>query len=132
MVIVKSILKEYELNIISKPSYGSKIVGEEIKVRSLILNYAVKTDENNFMEVMLDNISKVEIALIEKIIIESLKDSDIIISDKDFNLLLTRIITSVSRIRKNFTISEKTFEDSYILRNYDFIKDILKKNRRST
>ena len=124
---IKGLLKEYELNIISKPFHGSEIVGEEIKIRSLILNYAVKTDENNFLEVMLDNISKVEIALIEKIIIEGLKDSDIIISDKDFNLLLTRIITSISRTRKNFTITETAFEDSYLLHSYDFIKDILQK-----
>lgn len=124
---VKSILKEYELNILSKPFHGSKIIGEEFKIRSLILNYAVKADENNFLEVMLDNISKDEIALIEKIIIEGLTDSDIIISDKDFNLLLTRIITSVSRVRKNFTMKKNTFEDSYVLRSYDFIKDILQK-----
>lgn len=124
---IKGRLKEYELNIISKPFHGSEIVGQEIKIRSLILHYAVKTDENNFLEVMLDNISKVEIALIEKIVIEGLKDSGIIISDKDFNLLLTRIITSVSRIRKNFTIKETAFEDSYLLHSYDFIKDILQK-----
>lgn len=124
---VKIILKEYDLNIISKPFRGSKIVGDELKIRSLILNYAVKTDENNFLEVMLDNVSKVEITLIEKIIIEGLNESDIIISDKDFNLLLTRIITSASRVRKNFNIKENSFEDSYIMHSYDFIKDILQK-----
>ena len=123
---VRSILSEYELSIVSKPFYGSKIVGDEIKIRALMLSYTVKSDENNFLEVMLDNISKVEIALIEKIIIEGLKNGDIIISDKDFNLLLTRIITTVSRVRKNFNIGE-AFEDSYILHSYDFIKDILQK-----
>lgn len=127
IVKVKSILKEYELSIVSKPFHGSKIVGEEIKIRSLILNYAVSTDENNFIEVMLENISKKEIITIEKIIIEGLKDNDIIVSDKDFNLLLTRIITSLSRVRGNYTIEEKSFEDSYIVHSYNFISEILQK-----
>lgn len=127
IVKVKNILKEYELNIVSKPFYGSKIVGNELKLRSLILDYAVKTDENNFLEVMLENITKSELALIEKMIIEGLKDNDIIISDKDFNLLLTRIITCISRVRKNFTIEVNAFKNNYILHSYDFIKHILKK-----
>jgi lichenan operon transcriptional antiterminator len=42
---VKSILQEYDLKIVAKPFYGSKIVGEEIKVRELMLHYAVKSDE---------------------------------------------------------------------------------------
>jgi len=124
---VKITLKEYELNIISKPFHGSQIVGEELNIRSLILNYAVKTDENNLLEVMLENISENELALIEKIIMEGLKDNDIIISDKDFNVLLTRIITSVSRVRKSYIIGENASKDSYILHSYVFIKDILQK-----
>jgi len=124
---VKSILKAYELSIISKPFHGSQIVGDEIKVRSLIINYAVKMDEDNFLEVNLDNISKDELTIIEKIIIGALKSSDIIISDKDFNLLLTRIITCASRVRKNFTIEKNTFKNNNMLHSYDFIKDILQR-----
>ncbi len=122
---VKSILKEYDLNIISKPFHGSKIVGEETKVRALILNYAIKSDENNILEVRLNSVSKQEIKEVEEIITEALNASNIILADKDFNILLARVLISVARIRKNCIIGRNTFKESYRLHNYDSIKAIM-------
>jgi lichenan operon transcriptional antiterminator len=122
---VKDILKNYDLKIISKPHHGSKIVGEEIKIRALILDYAIRTNENDFIEVRLNNISTKEIEHIERIITETLKHSNIIISDKDFNELLTRIIVSISRIRSNQTLDKDIFIDSYIVDSYDLVKKIM-------
>jgi lichenan operon transcriptional antiterminator len=122
---VKGILKEYDVSIMSKPFHGSKIVGEEIKIRALILNYAIKSDENNVLEVRLDTVSKQEVKEIEKIIIEALHVDNIILADKDFNTLLTRVLISVARIRKNYSIEKNTFTESYRCHNYDFIKVIM-------
>jgi lichenan operon transcriptional antiterminator len=124
---VKSILKEYDLKIIAKPFYGSKIVGEEIKVRELILHYAIKSDENNLLEVRLDTVSKREIKEIEKMITEELHLGNIILADKDFTILLTRVLISVARVRKNCTVSENAFNENYRLHNYDAIKTIMNK-----
>lgn len=122
---VQSVLKEYGLSIISKPFHGSKIVGDETKIRGLILNYAIKSDENNSLEVRLDTVSKQEIIEIEKIITEALHAANIILADKDFNILLTRILISVVRVRKNCAIKKNTFQESYRLHNYDYIKFIM-------
>ena len=122
---VKSILKEYDVSIISKPFHGSTMVGEELKIRELILNYAIKSNENNILEVRLDTVSKQEIKEIEKIITETLHAGNIILADKDFNILLTRVLISVARVRKNCIIGENTFTESYRLHNYDSIKTIM-------
>lgn len=124
---IKDILKKYELKIISKPHYGSKIVGDEIKLRALIVDYAIKIHGNDFVEVRLDNISGQEIEQIEKIITNALNNKQIIVSDKDFNELLTRVIVSVSRIRNNQAIEEIVFEDIFKMDNYPLIKDIMTK-----
>jgi lichenan operon transcriptional antiterminator len=123
---VKDILISYELKLVSKPHHGSKIVGEEIKIRSLILDYAIKTNENDFIEVRLENISREEIEHIERVATEILKDSNIIVSDKDFNELLTRIIVSISRIRSRQALEQNAFKDSYIVDSYGLIKRIMR------
>lgn len=124
---VKSILQEYDLKIVAKPFYGSKIVGEEIKIRELILHYAVKSDENNFLEVRLDTISKGEMKEIETVITEELHSGHIILADKDFTILLTRAIISVARVRNNCIINKNVFEENYRLHNYNVIKTIMNK-----
>lgn len=124
---VRDILKKYGLGIISRPFYGSKISGKEIKIRDLILDYAIKSDENNSLEIRLDNISKEESELIEKVITANLKNDNIIISDKDFNTLFTRIMVSISRVRKNYPIEDEAFKDNYRLENYDLVKKIMEK-----
>lgn len=122
---VKDTLKKYGLKIISKPHHGSKIVGSEIKIRSLILDYGIKTNDNGLIEVRLDNISAKEIEEIERIITEILKRSNIIISDRDFNELLTRIIISISRIRSKHLLGKEALSDSYITDSYNLIKNIM-------
>ncbi len=122
---VKDIIKKYELKIISKPHHGSKIIGDEVKIRALILNYAIKIHDNHLLEVRLDNISSKEIEDIERIITEALKSSKVIVSDKDFNELLTRVIVSIARIRNKKAISNSVIKESYKLENYDLIKEIM-------
>jgi lichenan operon transcriptional antiterminator len=122
---VKDILKNYDLKIISKPHHGSKIIGDEIKLRSLILDYAIRIDKNDFMEIRLDNISGKETEHIEMIIADALKSSNVIVSDKDFNELLTRVIVSVSRIRDKKSIHDIEFKSSFKFENYALIKDIM-------
>lgn len=125
IVSVKDILGNYQLKIVSKPHHGSKILGDEIKIRALMLDYAIKIHHNDFMEVRLDNISSKEIENIEKIITGTLKESNIIVSDKDFNELLTRIIVSISRIRSKKVLEKGIFEDSYIIDSYELVRNIM-------
>jgi lichenan operon transcriptional antiterminator len=127
IVSVKDILRNYDLKIISKPHYGSKITGDEIQIRSLMLNYAIKIHENVLTEVRIDNITTKEILEIEKIITEALKENNVIVSDKDFNELLIRVIVSVARIRNNMGIVNRSIKDSFKIDNYEIIQEIMEK-----
>lgn len=120
---VKEVVIKYDLNIKSKPCYGSYIVGDEKKIRLLIMDHSIKISENRNVQVKLDNIKNEEIKEIEKIIVKHLKENNMIMSDKDFDLLLAKFIISVSRIRKKSKIDTdyKTKDDSYI-----FIEKIMK------
>ncbi|EGO65019.1 BglG family transcription antiterminator [Acetonema longum] len=124
MASVKRILREYDLRLAAKPFYGSKIVGEELQLRALMLHYAVKSDGDR-LEVKLDTISEQEIKTIEEIITEALIARSIILADKDFNELLARILISVARVRKNGGLEKSKFQEDYRLHNYYLIQDIL-------
>lgn len=97
---MKKTLSNYNLSIKSKPCYGSFIIGSEYNLRKLIMDYAIKINGNEKLKSEIDNIYDKEIELIETIIIKNLKAKNTIISDKDFNILLSKIIISVSRNRK--------------------------------
>jgi lichenan operon transcriptional antiterminator len=82
--------------------------------------------------VRLDTVSKGEIREIETVITEELHSGHIILADKDFTLLLTRVIISVARVRKNCIINENVFEENYRLHNYNVIKAIMTKIGKKT
>lgn len=122
---VKEILKTYGLDLISKPFHGSKIIGEEINIRTLMLQFAIKTDENYSLEVRLDNIKEKEIEQIQSIINKVLRYRNIIISDKDVNVLLIRIIISISRIRNNHVLVNDELKYTNKQNNYELVMEIM-------
>lgn len=127
---VKKILSTYKISIKSKPCYGSYIEGNEEDIRKLMLDYAINMNINENIHSEIDNIYSKEINMIEKIILDKLKENRIIISDKDFNILLSKTIISLSRVRreKRFLISEdKSIELTYLNIIKDIIEDIFKK-----
>lgn len=125
MSSVKCILKKYDLSIESKPFHGSKILGEEIKIRSLIFDYAINIFENQDLSVKLDNISDKQIDKIKIIVKDILINNSIILSDRDFNVLLGRILISLSRVDKNCPIGEN-FIRTNKQQNYELISNIMK------
>ncbi|HBM75042.1 MAG TPA: transcriptional antiterminator [Clostridiaceae bacterium] len=122
---VKDILKAYDLKLISKPFYGSKIVGQEIKIRSLMLRYAIKTDENYSLYNRLDNIAGYEIESIQSIITKFLRNNSIIICDKDVTALLIRIIISISRMRNDCIFQNDDLKDVCKPGNYELVEKIM-------
>lgn len=122
---VKKILKNYDLELISKPFHGSKIVGEEIKIRSLMFDYAIKADENYSLEIRINNITRNEIEQIQSIINKVLRTSNIIICDKDVNVLLIRIIISVSRMKNKYVFANDELKYIYKLNNYGLVREIM-------
>lgn len=121
---VKAILRQYNLRLVSKPFRGSKLAGAERNIRALMLEYAIKSDETNALVVRLDNVLTGEIEDIEHIITEALMTENIILADKDFNILLTRVILSVGRTRKGCRL-ENTMEENYRFHNYELVREIM-------
>lgn len=76
---LKRKLEKYDLVIKSKPYYGSYIYGEEINIRQLITDYAIKLDEKSKVKVFLDDISENDIYCIESILEKHLRKKDTII-----------------------------------------------------
>lgn len=120
---VKKLLDKYELSIKSKPSYGSYIEGSEENVRKIMLDYSIKISSNEKIHSEIDNVYSKETSLIENIIIKKLKEKNIIISDKDFNILLSKIIISISRTRRGKTFICKQGDNK--LNDINFIKEIV-------
>lgn len=122
---VKENLKKYNLIIKSKPYYGSYIYGKEINLRQLITDYAIKSDSKSKIEVYLDNISDKDIRTVENVLGDNLKKQGIIISDKDFNLLVSKIIVSIFRSKNGYSENIKYLNTGNKLHNYLFIKELM-------
>lgn len=122
---IKEQIKKYDLIIKSKPYYGSYIYGEEINFRQLITDYAIKNDGKNKIKVELKNISEVDINNIENVLAKHLRKQEIIISDKDFNLLVSKIIVSIFRSKSGNSEKINYLDTEYRLHNYLFIKELM-------
>lgn len=122
---IKEQIKKYDLIIKSKPYYGSYIYGEEINFRQLITDYAIKNDGKNKIKVELENISEVDINNIENVLAKHLRKQEIIISDKDFNLLASKIIVSIFRSKSGNSEKINYLDTEYRLHNYLFIKELM-------
>ena len=122
---IKESIKKYDLTIKSKPYHGSYIFGEEINLRQLITDYAIKSDGRNKIKVYLDNISEQDIRSIENTLGDHLRKQDVIISDKDFNLLVSKIIVSIFRSKSGYSDGIKSLNTGYRLHNYVLIKNLM-------
>ncbi len=78
------------------------------------------------MKVFLDDISENDIHCIESILEKHLREKDTIISDKDFNLLLSKIIVSVFRSKRGHSNNINLMDTSYRFHNYYFIENLMK------
>lgn len=125
IVKVRGKIKKYNLSIKSKPYYGSYICGDEINFRQLITDYAIKNDGKNKIKVYLDNITEQDIKNIEETLVEHLKMQNIIISDKDFHVLISKIIVAISRNMSGHSEGVNKFSTNTRLHNYLLIKKLM-------
>lgn len=125
IIDLKEILKKYTLEIKSKPHYGSYISGKEINIRNFILDYTVKTSNNKIVTSL--NISKEDINIIEEILINELKNQNLMIFDKDLNFLLCKIMISIFRIKQSYNNEIKHIDIEYKFHNYILINNVMLK-----
>lgn len=121
---VKEILKKYDLEILSRPYYGMSLEGKEINIRSLLIDYGFTVKGNRlFVDIL--NITPKEYECIYTILMEYLKEHNIVVADRDIHNLLERITVSVSRCKQgqsNFNLSVQKRKQ-----NFDVVFEVLNK-----
>ena len=123
---LKEILIKYNLNINSKPYYGSYISGKEINIREFISDYAIKISDNK-IKTNLTSIQDKQINIIEQTLISELKSLNLIIFDKDLNFLISKIIISIFRIQQSFDNEIENLNIEYKFHNYIVINNLITK-----
>lgn len=108
--IVKAKLEKYNLELISKPHHGLKIIGEEFQKRFCISEYLFEHSDigNNsyFFEV-----TDEESETIKNIIIKVLYNHNVQISDMSINNLLVHIVIALGRMDIGENIDQYYYED---------------------
>ncbi|HCL50256.1 MAG TPA: PTS sugar transporter, partial [Clostridiaceae bacterium] len=103
--IVRQILDSYELNIINRPYYGTKIEGDEYMKRMCLSNLLLDNSTNMFTEYnKLQSYDKDLFNKIKDIAIKKLKDYQIEISDVSLDSLAKHIAIACKRIKEGFII----------------------------
>ena len=121
---VKDALQKYGLELISRPHYGLTIEGDELNIRSMLVDYGFYIHHGKLYTELL-NITDSEFSHISSILLEYLKRKGIVVADRDIHNLLEKIILSVSRIKKQCTLHQLPLQEGNKHPNYDVIYEIL-------
>ncbi|WP_311482284.1 transcription antiterminator [uncultured Anaerococcus sp.] len=110
--VVREILAENNIEIISKPHYGMKVQAFEIDIRSFLVKYieeGSKLDGNILEEV--SEISTPKINKVSTFVLKQFKDKGFDTNLVKYNNFINYLIVSVSRISKEFLISTENKDD---------------------
>ncbi|MBU5266994.1 BglG family transcription antiterminator [Virgibacillus proomii] len=120
---VKEILKEYSITVQSRPNYGLKLQGEELKLRFCMAEYIVERDKNTEKQTfhsMLVSRHKKAFTIIHNIIIEHIIFHNISMSDISINNLLIHIVIAYERIKNGNYVVFPSNELRQIVNQYEF------------
>ncbi|HLR68328.1 MAG TPA: BglG family transcription antiterminator [Virgibacillus sp.] len=106
---VKRILNDYGIQLETRPNYGIKLKGSELKVRFCMSEYIFNRNDEEMGDHIagteLSTLSKKELDSIWKIIMIQLKENRITLSDIAINNLLIHIAIACKRIKSGHHIS---------------------------
>lgn len=105
--MVKEILYKYNLKLINRPHYGSRVVGDEYMKRLCLSNLLLERNQEAFLKE--DSLQLIDPKLfkkIKKIIIQKVNKYKIEISDISLENLATHIAIACGRIQEGFVIEE--------------------------
>jgi len=105
--VVKEILDKYNLKLINRPHYGSKVHGDEYMKRLCLSNFLLSRNQETFLkEDSLQLIDQTLLKKIKEIIIQKVIKYKIDISDISLENLATHIAIACRRIQEGFVIEE--------------------------
>lgn len=119
--VVKNILYENQIEIISKPYYGIKIKSDELHIRLFLVNYVeenAKVNKNILEDI--SNIGRITVNQISSFILEQFKIYGFDTNLVKFNSFLNYLIISVSRVRSCHLISNDN-KNTPMYENYSSI-----------
>lgn len=128
---VKKIFKNFNLEVVSKPYHGIKVIGEEINFRFCLSEYLFDRKDSTVdvykkIDVILP---KEEMKMIHEIILEEIKANDIEISDLTLNNLCIHFAIACKRIRekKYIMFASDHLKGLNATKEYEVAKKIVKK-----
>lgn len=132
---VKELLSGYEIRLESRPNYGLKISGKELKIRFCMSEYVFDYNEEvgyRLLRKSLETLSQEDLDVIQSIIMDEIKNHQITISDIAVNNLLIHLAVAVIRIRSgNYVkLSKNDLEDILDKKEYEVAEDIARANEQ--
>lgn len=124
---VKQVLAKYEIMLESRPNYGLKVKGSELKLRFCMSEYVF--DRNDpITEVYLDSISQEELGKVSEIIMRKIKLHQITLSDIAMNNLVIHILIAYKRIKSGYhvTLYKQDLQEVTGQYEYQVAKEIVK------
>ncbi|MFD4704989.1 BglG family transcription antiterminator [Gottfriedia sp. NPDC058432] len=115
---VKKLLGKYKLILEKRPNYGVCVKGDEFNIRSCMSEYYFNRDIHTPLmqnvQFMLNLFKSFEIEMVKDIMLRSLKEKGMELSDQEFENLLVHILISIERIRSGSVIKEINIDTKYI------------------
>lgn len=100
----REILNKFNLDFITKPNYGMKIVGSENEIRNAISAILYDINKNSFNKTYMDSsnlFDKYNLDIIYKIVVNNINESEIKLSDIALKNLVVHIAIAIKRISMN-------------------------------
>lgn len=105
---VKEILNNYDIKLESRPNYGLKITGNELKLRFCMAEYIFdRNDEKSqgLLDPQFSSIPQEDLDAISDIILRQIKEHHITLSDIAMNNLLIHIAIAYKRIKSGYHVT---------------------------
>ncbi|MFT9486220.1 transcription antiterminator [Tepidibacillus infernus] len=128
---VKEILAEYDISLVSRPNYGLKLRGSELKMRFCMAEYVFDRNDgqgDQMFDYHLSPLPKVDLDTIQEIIMRQIQENNITLSDIAFNNLLIHIAIAYRRIKKgnHVTLYKSDIQEIMEQKEYEVAKKIVK------
>ncbi len=125
---VRKILLKYDITLESRPNYGLKVTGDELKLRFCMSEYIFDRNEP-VTEVYLDSVSQKDSDKVAEIILKEIKSHHITLSDIAMNNLVIHILIAYKRIKtgNHVTLYKQDMQEIIEQAEYNVAKEIVQK-----
>ncbi|WP_026771980.1 BglG family transcription antiterminator [Sediminibacillus terrae] len=126
----KKILANYDIHLESRPNYGLKATGSELKLRFCMAEYIFDRSEEagqNLLNDQLTSLAKEDLTVIWKIIMNQIKENGLTLSDIAINNLFIHLAIAYQRIKNGYHVSlyNKDLDDILDKKEYQVAKKIV-------